>query len=232
VKIVNRQIESRSYAREERTALADLMDELGPEAPTLCGDWTTYDLAAHLVARERRLDSAPGIVLPFLSGWTERVRRGLRAQHTYAELVELVRSGPPGWSPFSLRAIDDSTNTQEFYVHHEDVRRAREDWGPRAVPSGLEKTLWNRLRATGRLAVRSSPCGLTLVTPDDRRAVILARRPMVTLSGPPSELVLFCLGRQAVARVDVDPGGHSGEPDDEPASEEILAKLQVAKFGI
>ena len=37
-------------------ALCDLFEEVGPDAPTLCGDWTTRDLAAHLVMRERRPD--------------------------------------------------------------------------------------------------------------------------------------------------------------------------------
>ncbi len=39
--------------QRERAELCDLFDELGPDAPTLCGDWTTADLAAHLVVRER-----------------------------------------------------------------------------------------------------------------------------------------------------------------------------------
>jgi hypothetical protein len=37
----------------ERAQLSDLFDELGPQAPTLLTPWTTRDLAAHLVLRER-----------------------------------------------------------------------------------------------------------------------------------------------------------------------------------
>ena len=37
----------------ERAQLSDLLDELGPEAPTLLAPWTTRDMAAHLVLRER-----------------------------------------------------------------------------------------------------------------------------------------------------------------------------------
>ena len=40
-----------SLARRERLALADLAEQLGPDAPTLCGDWSTRDLLAHLVVR-------------------------------------------------------------------------------------------------------------------------------------------------------------------------------------
>ena len=50
-----------SLAESERALFADLLAEVGPDAPTLCGDWTTRDLAAHLVVRERRLDATPGI---------------------------------------------------------------------------------------------------------------------------------------------------------------------------
>jgi hypothetical protein len=37
----------------ERAQLSDLLDELGPEAPTVLAPWTTRDIAAHLVLRDR-----------------------------------------------------------------------------------------------------------------------------------------------------------------------------------
>ena len=39
---------SRPLAERERAALADLLEELGPDAPTCCEGWTTAHLAAHL----------------------------------------------------------------------------------------------------------------------------------------------------------------------------------------
>ena len=57
-----------SYSREERRALCELLDETGPDAPTLCEGWTTGDLAAHLVLRERRPDAAAGGA-PRAPGW-------------------------------------------------------------------------------------------------------------------------------------------------------------------
>ena len=48
----------------ERARLADLFDELGPEAPTLLTPWTTRDLAAHLVLREHDYVAGPGLVVP------------------------------------------------------------------------------------------------------------------------------------------------------------------------
>ncbi|MGD0448569.1 MAG: maleylpyruvate isomerase family mycothiol-dependent enzyme [Candidatus Dormibacteria bacterium] len=38
---------------QERRELCDLLIQVGPDAPTLCEGWTTSDLAAHLVLRER-----------------------------------------------------------------------------------------------------------------------------------------------------------------------------------
>ncbi len=64
-------------ARRERLALCDLFLEVGPDAPTLCGDWTARDLAAHLVMRERRPDGAIGIVLGAAAGHAEKVQRSI-----------------------------------------------------------------------------------------------------------------------------------------------------------
>ena len=52
-----------SLAVHERRALADLLGELGPDAPTCCEGWTTAHLAAHLVVRDRRPDAMPGYAL-------------------------------------------------------------------------------------------------------------------------------------------------------------------------
>src|ERR1700757_3956767 len=89
-------------AQQERTTLCDLLLEVGPEAPTLCQGWTTADLAAHLVVRERRPDSGPGLVWPPLAGYTDKVRRSVRDRTPWAKLVETVRGGPP----MILRAFD------------------------------------------------------------------------------------------------------------------------------
>jgi uncharacterized protein (TIGR03085 family) len=110
-----------SPARSERHSLCDLFDDLGPNAPTLLGDWTTRDLAAHLVMRKRRPDAAPGVFVPALAAYTEHVRIG-ETERPWTELVGMVRDGPPVWSPMRIPAIDTLANSVEFFVHHEDVR--------------------------------------------------------------------------------------------------------------
>jgi hypothetical protein len=59
----------------ERAQLSDLFDELGPQAPTILEPWTTRDLAAHLVLRERDYLASPGLVLP--GAWS-RLAEGRR----------------------------------------------------------------------------------------------------------------------------------------------------------
>jgi uncharacterized protein (TIGR03085 family) len=209
-----------THSRDERAALTDLMAGLGPDAPTLCGDWTTRDLAAHLVVRERRPDTALGAVLPGLGGWAERTRTGLRDGTSWDELLARLRTGAPAWSPMGNSLTEPAINLLEFFVHHEDVRRAQPGWGPRALPSALEDQLWSTLKLAGGLATRSWPGGLTVAAPDGRSVRLRRGEPDVTVTAAPSELVLFCTGRQRAARVSAD-----GPAD-------AVAALNAARFAI
>src|SRR3954468_1320770 len=119
-------------AADERQALSSLLQDLGPDAPTLCEGWTTRDLAAHLVVREHRPDAAPGILVPALAGYTQKVQDRYAAK-PWAALVEQVRNGPSKFWPTAIGPLDELTNTAEFLVHHEDVRRAQPGWAPRAA---------------------------------------------------------------------------------------------------
>lgn len=189
------------WAQAERHALADLFDEIGPDAPTLCTGWTTGDLAAHLVVRERRLDAAPGIVLRPLARYEERVRRH-EAARPWSELVALVRDGPPRWSLTAIPSMDARVNTVEFYVHQEDVRRAQPGWAPRELDTNFEEALWQALRRSARLVCRRSPTGLVLAS-QKGEIVAKAGTPAARVEGAPGELVLFAYGRQAHALVDI-----------------------------
>jgi uncharacterized protein (TIGR03085 family) len=190
-------------ARRERAELCELFLELGPDEPTLCGDWTTRDLAAHLVVRERRPDAAIGIVVPKAAGYTDRVQAGV-ADTEWTELVETVRSGPPFWSPTRLAKVDELANTVEFFVHLEDVRRAQPTWEPRALDADLVGALHGVLAKMSKRLVKSSPVGIVL-EPDDDHGPIVAKQadPSVTVRGPVGELVMFVYGRQTHSRVEL-----------------------------
>ncbi|WP_367574646.1 TIGR03085 family metal-binding protein [Streptomyces griseoaurantiacus] len=192
-----------THAKRERLLLADLLEASGPDAPTLCEGWTTRDLAAHLVVRERRPDAAGGILIKQLASRLERVMDEMRAK-PYEELIQLVRTGPPRFSPFSLKQVDEASNTVEFYVHTEDVRRAQPDWTPRELDAVFQDTLWSRLERMARVMGRGAPTGLVLRRPDGRTVVAHRGLPVVTVTGEPAELLLFAYGRQGAARVELD----------------------------
>src|SRR5438270_2130887 len=189
-------------ARRDRLALCDLFDELGPDAPTLDQGWSTADLAAHLVARDRRPDSVPGLVVPALAGWSEHVRRGF-LRRPYTDVVESLRTGPPKWSPLRRPRADRAGNTHEFFVHYEDVRRCRDGWEPRQLDPEANADIWRVLRWFGRRAFRPSPVGVVLNS-GGQTFQAHPGTPAVVVSGPPGELLLYAFGRQDHARVDLD----------------------------
>src|SRR5690349_4752118 len=108
-----------SHSAAERAALVDALVHAGPRRPTLCDGWTTTELAAHLVSRERRPDAGIGLVVPAFAGWTDYVR-GRYATQPYADLVDAIRTGPPITSPMALPGVDARINLVEHFVHCED----------------------------------------------------------------------------------------------------------------
>jgi uncharacterized protein (TIGR03085 family) len=189
-------------AADERRALSDLLDQLGPDAPTLCVGWTTRDLAAHLVIRERRPDAAAGVLLAPLAGYTARIQRGA-AQRPWPELVEQVRGGPPWWSPVQLPRLAEKVDGIEFFVHHEDVRRARPGWEPRPADPRRAAQLWALLCRLARLCYRNSPVGVVLRRPDGAQCRARRGAGTVTVIGEPEELVLHAYGRdQAIIELE------------------------------
>lgn len=206
-------------ARSERRELCDLLLEVGPDAPTLCEGWTARDLAAHLVVRETRPDAAAGILIARLAAHGDRVRERV-ASTEWTRLVDRVRNGPPRLSPMRIPVLDRLTNTLEYFVHLEDVRRARPEWTPRELDDQLHDTLLAALERGAKLMGRRSPCGLTLTPHGGISIVAKKAHPVVDISGPVSELVLFLYGRRSVARVDVN------GPDD------AVAAVEATRFGV
>ncbi len=199
-----------SLSRSERAALADLLEQLGPDQPTCCAGWRTRDLAAHLVVRDRRPDSMPGLVLggPF-AAWTERVRSRAGRARLWAQLVHEVRSGPARWLPTAWPRVDRAVNDVEMLVHHEDVRRAQPDWSPRELPADVQDRAWRAVPLMARGPGLPATAGGLVVRRTDRPAGDGAERrlrngsPTTTVAGEPLEVLLWVSGRDGVARVDV-----------------------------
>ncbi|WP_035903234.1 TIGR03085 family metal-binding protein [Knoellia subterranea] len=207
-------------ARRERFDLCDTFERVGPDAPTLCMPWTTRDLAAHLVVREGRPDLASGIWVPFLKDRTEREQARIAAQ-PWADLVEAVRSGPPGWHPTQLPAVDNAVNFAEMVVHHEDVLRGDGAPGPRREPDAhLEAAVWALLSRMGRILFRRVPVGVELRAPGRNTLTVRGGDETVRVTGAPLELLLTAYGRRNVAEIEV-----SGPP-------EAVTAFETARFGL
>ena len=191
-----------SLAARERAALADLLQQHGPDAPTCCEGWTTAHLAAHLAVRDRRPDAMLGFGVERIAPrsplvrWSHRLEDRLRAGTPYAEVVARVRSGPPVRLPGVERLLD----TAEFAIHHEDVRRAQPDWAPRTLPPADQETLWRSARGFARLARRPLLLRRSDLPGVEHRVGSGDAR---TVTGEPLELLLWLSGRRSVARVDV-----------------------------
>jgi uncharacterized protein (TIGR03085 family) len=187
----------------ERARLGDLLDELGPGAPTLLPPWTARDIAAHLVLRERDGLAAPGLVLPGAWGRLAARRQAALAGRDFAWLTGRLRSGPPP-GVFRSRWVRRVPNLNEFFVHQEDIRRAN-GLGPRPLEPAMDEALWHNVLA-GRwfLTRRLRGAGIelrwagTATTARARRG-----EPVARLTGPPGELLLYLFGRRGAADVEL-----------------------------
>jgi uncharacterized protein (TIGR03085 family) len=206
-----------NVAQSERQALCSLLEDKGPLAPTLCEGWATSDLAAHLFVRERRPWAGVGILVSPLAGLTQSTMDSAKRTYGYEGLIRRIRSGPPA----PLKLLDLQVNTFEYFVHHEDVRRAGDDNPGSRDDRQLDDALWASLRRGARLLTRRvRGAGLELVAPGHGSTTARTGTPKVTMTASPQELVLYLFGRQAVAKVDLD-----GPPD-------AVAAVEGSSFGL
>jgi uncharacterized protein (TIGR03085 family) len=202
---------SRPLLARERAALADLLEALGPAAPTCCAGWDTAHLAAHLVVRESRPDAGMGYgfeQLPVgsrLAAWSHAVEDRLRTSTPYPAIVARLRSGPPAWMPFAWPGVGEALNTTEFVIHHEDARRAQPGWSPRPLSRVDQDELWRALGWFGRVAARKERGGLRFRRTDTGVERVVGGSPSRTVAGEPLELLLWASGRRDVARVEITP---------------------------
>lgn len=206
-----------SVAQRERAALVETLRSVGPDAPTLCGGWTTRDLTAHLVLREYRLDAAPGITVPALAGYTAKVQKQITESTDWDALLAKFAAGPPLYSP--LKLLDSLANVTEMFVHHEDVRRAVPGWQPRALDDTVIAALRRPIPMFSRIAMARVPARVSLCTPDGETVSTVGSGPQLTITAEAPELLLFAFGRNEV-RADF-----AGDDD-------TVAAVKAAKRGL
>ena len=127
------------------------------------------------------------------------------------DLVDTIRSGPPRGF-FSIGLVRRFPNLNEFFVHHEDVRRGQPEWKPRDLSAGLSDELWRRLKLA-RFLLRKVRVGVEYAREDgpagdeavpSYRMPIHRGTPVVTVIGTPAELTLFTAGRRGAAQIRMD----------------------------
>jgi uncharacterized protein (TIGR03085 family) len=212
----------RLRAPAERARLCDLLDERGPDAPTLCAGWRTGDLAAHLVVREHSVFAAAGIFLPVLAPVTVRAMARVR-QRPFPAVVDRIRRG--GLLPAEGR-LGEALHLLEFVVHREDILRASPDLGaadlgaadlgaPDAAPvdAGLQDAVFTQLRRSAHVLGRNVPSGVGVLLRSSTHGSIDVRRgpAVLVVDGAPVELALWLFGRVSASRVSVE---RHGGPDD------------------
>ncbi len=182
----------------------------------MCEGWSTRDLATHLVIRERHPVAALGIFLP---GFGDRRESQEQAYATmpYAQLLGLV-AAPPRWNPAAWPGADKLVNTTEFLVHHEDIRRAEFEWFPRRLSRSENDEVWAQCRlalipyatkSESRVEIVSSGFGSQSA---GRAGGGRGRRasepdaPTTVITGEPVEILLYLMGRESHALVDVRTG--------------------------
>ena len=190
-----------------RLALAETLLAAGPDAETLCDGWQTRHLAAHLVVRENSALSAGVLFKPLARRLDAKINEMAEQASTpeaYAALVRRFRSGPSKYSPFAIDKVNHAANLTEYFIHTEDVRRARGQWAPRVLDKAYTEMLWNGLVRGSKLLFRKSPVGVILTRPDGQRHVAKKAPNAVSVNGAVAELLLYGFGRVDQALVTME----------------------------
>ena len=200
-----------SVAAQERANLTEALiaPRSGPPHPAArAGPTTTW--CAHLIVREHQPLAGLGIAVKPLASWHDGAITRAKAKTSFEERVERFRNGPPLlWKP-----IDSLFNGQEYFVHHEDVRRGDGRTGPRPVDEvgDIEAALWSTTRKGARFAVRGlKGIGVDLVDPDGDTIHARTGDDVVSIIGRPGEIVLYLAGRRSAADVRLEGSAHAVE---------------------
>lgn len=189
----------------EREMLADSLQSLGPHAQAGCGDWTAFDLAAHIVAGERaaglpafciRMLAAQGVQFhpkPQLVNRTIMRER----QADYSAVIGRLRRR----CPRLLLAPPVAASTLfEVWMHHDDLTTSNglahgtPHHLAEAIPP-LVRYQANRLPAA-RLIIRTTDDHEWGFGPDSGHDAVLI--------GPTADLVRWLAGRRPFTALDFE----------------------------
>lgn len=194
-----------TFSSSERSALAQTLLDKGPDAPTLCGDWTTRDLAVHLWIRENKPLAQVKSMLPVgvdaVEAETEKA-----LTRPYEETVRKWAEGPRALSPWKI--LDPVANGVEHFVHHEDVLRGHLSPGDPVEERDLEPEhrayLHRAIKLVAGRAIKADrpviidPGGFSRIVINDKPGVSPDGEAVVRISGGVGEIVMWLLGRDVV----------------------------------
>lgn len=191
----------------ERALLADSLEAVGPDASAGCGDWTAFDVAAHVGAADRaagtlafciRVLAARGVQFhPTPQVVASAINRERR--HGYAAVITRLRQR----SPRLLLAPAVAASTLfEVWMHHDDL--ARTNGLAHDAPNHLAEAIPALIRYQAKRL--PTDCKLTVRTTDghewsfgpDRRDL----RAVVT--GPAADLIRWLAGRGPISTLNVE----------------------------
>jgi uncharacterized protein (TIGR03083 family) len=187
----------RDDVESERSALADSLQAVGPQGQSACGDWTAFDLAAHVVAAERaagalafcvRALAARGVQFrpsPQLVDSTIRRER----RDGYSALIRRLRQPSPR---LLLTPALAPATLFEVWMHHDDLTRANDL--AHHTPDHLAEAIPFLLRyQASRL-----PSARLIVRTTDNHEFTFGQNVGATaiLAGPSADLVRWLAGRR------------------------------------
>ncbi|MED5814634.1 maleylpyruvate isomerase family mycothiol-dependent enzyme [Mycolicibacterium sp. 050232] len=186
--------------KAERAALVESLIALGSSAPTACGTWTAFELAAHLAGEERyggfttfvaRSLVAHGVSVVGTPRMVDAAMR-LERRRGFTALVDRLRRPIP---PLLLRPLVAPLTLFEYWTHHDDLIGSNN--GGHAAPAALTESIPLVLR----YQFKKLPAGvrMTVSTNDGfhRWSVGTESGPEVSVDGAPRDLIRWLSGRSA-----------------------------------
>lgn len=191
----------------ERAALADTLGFVGPHASAGCGDWTAFDLAAHIVAADRaagtlafgvRVLAARGVQFnpnpQVIAAAINRERRD-----GYPALLARLRQRPPR---LLLTPTVAASTLFEVWMHHDDLATTHglvhrtPDHLHHAIPP-LVRYHARRLPTTG-LIIRTTDGHQSTFGPD------IGCPSAAVLSGRAADLIRWLAGRGPLTALGIE----------------------------
>lgn len=188
----------------ERALLADSLEAVGPQAPTGCGQWTAFDLGAHVVAGEWAA-GAPAFCIRVLG--PRGVQFHPRPQAVDQFIARTRRRGFPAVigqlrRPGPRLLLTDpvvASTLFEVWMHHDDLTRANH------LPHGTPTHLGRAIPAlVGYHRHRLPAARLTIRATEGQHWVLgdTADLPAVVV-GPTADLIRWLAGRPPRAALDI-----------------------------